>query len=97
MEIAIFWFLSMVALGTEIENKQAEIDQMSEELVLHDKWIRDNENWSADLEQSIETLEEGFISLSAKHSAANARDRLQYDTLKKKTDFLEDKIELLHP
>ena len=82
MEIVVIWFLSMMAMNTEIEKNKAEITDLQVEVVLNQKWIRDLEEWNSDLEATA-------IKQAAAHSAFYAAQQI-------KNEKFEQSIELLN-
>ena len=90
MEIAVIWFLSMVAMGEEVKKVDAKVEVLQEE---------------------VAELQDNFITLAAKHSAHAARSNTidarhdreiellvdQANTNTQKTQYLDEKIQILHP
>ena len=88
MEIAVLWFLSMVALNTEIEKNKADITELQVEVVLNQKWISDLEKWNSDLETTA-------IKQAAAHSAFYAGQQSKNDAAQDDIELLESRIEVL--
>jgi hypothetical protein len=90
MELAVIWFLSMVAMGEEVKRVDAEVEILQEEVV---------------------QLQDNFVMLAAKHSAHAARSNTidqrhdgelkllidEVNTNNQKTQYLDEKIQILHP
>lgn len=96
MEVAVIWFLSMIAMGSEINNQQAQIDQLSEEVELNNKWIHDLENWNDDQDQAIIELQVQHAAAQARRNVMENRYNRRLDAVEGKTDFLDRKMIELH-
>lgn len=88
MEIAVLWFLSMVAINTEVENNKATIMELEQEVALNEKWIKDLEEWNSDLEAM-------GIKTAASHSALYAGQQIKNDDINDRIDLLEDRMDIM--
>jgi len=88
MEIAVLWFLSMVAINTEVENNKATIMELEQEVALNEKWIKDLEEWNSDLESM-------GIKTAASHSALYAGQQIKNDDINDRIDLLEDRMDIM--
>jgi polyhydroxyalkanoate synthesis regulator phasin len=90
MELAVIWFLSVVAMGEEVKKVDAKVEVLQEE---------------------VAQLQDNFITLAGKHSAHAARSNTidqrhdgelellidEVNTNTQKTQYLDEKIQILHP
>ena len=88
MEVIVLWFLSMVAMNTEIEKNKAEITDLQVEVVVNQKWIKDLEQWNSDLEATV-------IKQAAAHSAFYAGQQIKNDDIGDRIDLVEDRMEII--
>ena len=88
MEVIVLWFLSMVAMNTEIEKNKAEITDLQVEVVVNQKWIKDLESWNSDLEATV-------IKQAAAHSAFYAGQQIKNDDIGDRIDLVEDRMEII--
>ena len=88
MEVIVLWFLSMVAMNTEIEKNKAEITDLQVEVVVNQKWIKDLENWNSDLEATV-------IKQAAAHSAFYAGQQIKNDDIGDRIDLVEDRMVII--
>lgn len=88
MEIAVLWFLSMVAINTEVENNKATIMELEQEVIINQKWIKDLENWNSDLEATV-------IKQAAAHSAFYAGQQIKNDDIGDRIDLVEDRMDIM--
>lgn len=88
MEIAVLWFLSMVAINTEVENNKATIMELEQEVALNEKWIKDLEEWNSHLESM-------GIKTAAAHSAFYAGQQIKNDDIGDRIDLLEDRMDIM--
>jgi len=88
MEIAVLWFLSMVAINTEVENNKATIMELEQEVALNEKWIKDLEKWNGDLEAM-------GIKTAAAHSSFYAGQQIKNDDIGDRIDLLEDRMDIM--
>jgi hypothetical protein len=88
MEIAVLWFLSMVAINTEVENNKATIMELEQEVALNEKWIKDLEEWNSDLEAM-------GIKTAAAHSSFYAGQQIKNDDIGDRIDMLEDRMDIM--
>lgn len=90
MELAVLWFLSMAAMGEEVKKVDAKVEALQEE---------------------VAQLQDDFVVLAGKHSAHAARSNTidqrhdrelellidEVNTNTQKTQYLDEKIQILHP
>ena len=88
MEIVAIWFLSMVALGNEIDKNANTIVKLEQEVVLNEKWIKDLETWNANLENQA-------VKQAGAHSSFYAGQQLKNVKINKTIDYLNKKIDQL--
>ena len=88
MEVIVLWFLSMVAMNTEIESNKAAIEELQVEVIINQKWIKDLENWNNDLEATV-------IKQAAAHSAFYAGQQIKNDDIGDRIDLVEDRMEII--
>ena len=88
MEIAVLWFLSMVAINTEVESNKATIMELKQEVALNQKWIGDLEEWNS-------VLESMGIKTAAAHSSFYAGQQIKNDDIGDRIDLLEDRMEIM--
>ena len=88
MEIAVLWFLSMVAMNTEIESNKAAVEELQVEVIINQKWIKDLENWNNDLEATV-------IKQAAAHSAFYAGQQLKNEGYEEDINLLNQKVDTL--
>ena len=88
MEVIVLWFLSMVAMNTEIEKNKAEITDLQVEVVVNQKWIKDLEQWNSDLEATV-------IKQAAAHSAFYAGQQIKNDDIGDRIDLVEDRMVII--
>jgi hypothetical protein len=88
MEIAILWFLSMLAMNTEIEKTSEQVRQLEVEVVMlgiQNDIIFDTQ----------EDHEDTLIKTATAHSALYANVQLENGAVQDDLDMLESRIEVL--
>lgn len=107
----IFALLVLFGMGQEINKNIDNIENLTTQVELQDKWIRDLENHVADIDSNVDKLINDYIRLGAMHASHAARsntDDEKHDaqieklaeglnSLRSKTDYLDEKITTLHP
>lgn len=76
MEIAVIWFLSMMALNEQIVSQ-------GEQIVVLEKSIDD-------IEDHVEVIENGFVKLSTHHSAFYAGQQIKNDRVEASLEALKN-------
>lgn len=107
----IFALLVLFGIGQEINNNIDKIEDLSAQVELQDKWIQDLENHVADIDGNVDKLIRDYIRLGAMHASHAARSNSaddQHDeqmkniidfanSLEKKLNYVDKKIQTLHP
>jgi len=107
----IFALLVLFGMGQEINKNIDNIEDLTTQVELQDKWIRDLENHVTDIDGSVDKLINDYIRLGAMHASHAARSNTideNHDTtieniaeglnsLQSKTEYLDKKITTLHP
>jgi predicted nucleic acid-binding Zn-ribbon protein len=103
MEIVVVFISMLLAAGAQAERDQIRYDIMNAEVRIATE--------ISDISQEIEWLEETLWGLSGSHASQAAVDEVRHekltqqinnlhdrlDSLKGRTDYLDDKIGILHP
>tara|TARA_R110000782_G_scaffold87215_2_gene168891 strand:+ start:111 stop:422 length:312 start_codon:yes stop_codon:yes gene_type:complete len=84
MEIVLLWFLSMAAMGNEINQQHTKIDHqhqqiqtMARQSELNQKWIKDLEIWVFDVDTQLQVLESIAIKQASAHSSFYAGQQVK--------------------
>ena len=107
----IFALLVLFGIGQEINKNIDNIETLTTQVELQDKWIEDLENHVADIDVSLENLANDYIRLGAMHASHAARSNTidenhdatienivdGLNNLQSKTEYLDKKITTLHP
>lgn len=107
----IFALLVLFGMGQEINKNIDNIETLTTQVELQDKWIRDLENHVADIDDNVDKLIRDYIRLGAMHASHAARSNTAdenhdatienivdgLNSLQSKTEYLDKKITTLHP
>lgn len=107
----IFALLVLFGMGQEINKNIDKIDELTYQVQIQNKWIKDLEYYVSDIDDTTKILTDDFINLAAKHSAHAARSNTVDDrhdrkientigfveSLEDKLEYLDKKVDTLHP
>ena len=107
----IFALLVLFGIGQEINNNIDKIEDLSSQVELQDKWIRDLENHVADIDDNVDKIINDYIRLGAMHASHAARSNGADDqhteqinniidfanNLEQKLEYVDKKIQVFHP
>lgn len=107
----ILALIVLFGMGQEINKNIDKIDELTYQVQLQDKWIRDLENYVTEIDDTTKILTDDFINLAAKHSAHAAASNTVDDrhdrkieniigyaeSLEDKLEYVDKKIQVLHP
>jgi hypothetical protein len=88
MEVIVVWFLSMVAMNTEIEKNKNSIDNLNAEVVMLQV---ENDN----INRQIANHEQAIIDTAASHSAFYARQQIDNDVFEDSIEILNQRLNVL--
>lgn len=84
MEIAVLWFLSMMAMDKEIQSKQSQIDNLMAHTITQDVAIND-------ISTTLEHHEATLLKTAAAHSSLYANHQHYLEEIDGRLDVLENK------
>ena len=107
----VFTFAILMGIGGEIERVEEITVQQEESIALLDMQMIELQEAYDDLADNFNGLYEEHLRLGSAHAATSARDLVYHeqqqeaiehilkeiDSVKGKTDYLDDKIQVLHP
>ena len=88
MEIAVIWFLSMVAMNTEIEKNKTSIDNLNAEVIMLQL---ENPN----INEQLANHEQAIIDTAGSHSSFYARQQINNDTYEDSIEILNQRLNVL--
>ncbi len=88
MEIAVIWFLSMMAMDTEIKKQQVHIDELVAQSIVQQIEI-------VEINKVLESHETTLLKTAAAHSALYANQQLENAATQDELEILESRIEVL--
>ena len=88
MEVVVIWFLSMVAMNTEIEKNKNNIDNLNAEVVMLQV-----EN--ANINKQLAGHEQAIIDTAASHSSFYARQQIDNDVYEDSIEILNQRLNVL--
>ena len=88
MEVVVIWFLSMVAMDTEIKKQQVHIDELVAHSIVQQIEI-------VEINKVLESHESTILKTAAAHSALYANQQLENAAIEDDMELLESRIEVL--
>lgn len=88
MEIAVIWFLSLMAMDTEIKNQQVHIDELVAQSIVQQIEI-------VEMNEVLESHETTLLKTAAAHSSLYANQQLVNAAVKDELEILESQIKAL--
>jgi len=88
MEVIVVWFLSMVAMNTEIEKNKNSIDNLNAEVVILQV---ENDN----INRQLAGHEQAIIDTAASHSSFYARQQIDNSAYEDSIEILNQRLNVL--
>lgn len=88
MEVIVIWFLSMVAMDTEIQKQQAVIDELSAQSIVQQIEI-------VEINKVLESHEATILKTAGAHSAFYANQQIKNEEYEEGMGLLNQKIETI--
>jgi two-component sensor histidine kinase len=88
MEVIVIWFLSMVAMDTEIQKQQTVIDELTAQSIVQQIEI-------VEINKVLESHEATIVKTAAAHSSLYANQQLENAAFQDELEILQSQIKAL--